>query len=74
MDAVENDEAVKATTSSDDLYLDSYERYAGMSSMELVCFSPYSMSCDVGVLIWHTENRPDTSQLQKAVNSGRGLP
>lgn len=30
LEAVENDEAVKATTSTDELYLDSYERYAGM--------------------------------------------
>ena len=28
VDAIENDEHVKATTSTDDLYLDSYERYA----------------------------------------------
>ena len=46
--ALENDESIKATTSTDDLYLDSYERYA--------------------------ENRPNTSQVAKAVNSGRGLP
>ena len=31
VDAIEANESVKATTSSDDLYLDSYERYAGMS-------------------------------------------
>lgn len=29
VDAIENDESVKATTSTDELYLDSYERYAG---------------------------------------------
>ena len=29
MDAIENNVHVRATTSSDDLYLDSYERYAG---------------------------------------------
>ena len=46
--AVEADESVRATTSTDDLYRDSYERYA--------------------------ENRPDTSQLARAVNAGRGLP
>jgi glutathione S-transferase len=28
VDAIENNEHVKATTSSDDLYIDSYERYA----------------------------------------------
>ncbi|KAI9722281.1 MAG: hypothetical protein M1812_001753 [Candelaria pacifica] len=30
VDAIENDEAVKSTTSTDDLYFESYERYAGM--------------------------------------------
>jgi glutathione S-transferase len=29
VDAIEGNEAVKSTTSTDDLYLDSYERYAG---------------------------------------------
>ena len=29
LEAVENDEAVRATTSEEELYLDSYERYAG---------------------------------------------
>ncbi|KAF1831852.1 hypothetical protein BDW02DRAFT_605319 [Decorospora gaudefroyi] len=48
IDAIEADRSVKMTTSTDDLYLDSYERYA--------------------------ENRPGTSQLADAVNSGRGLP
>lgn len=48
LDAVESNEHVKATTSSEELYIDSYERYA--------------------------ENRPGTSQLADAVNSGQGLP
>ncbi|RAH86907.1 glutathione S-transferase [Aspergillus japonicus CBS 114.51] len=48
VDAIEKDPHVAATTSDDDLYLDSYERYA--------------------------ENRPNTSQLANAINSGRGLP
>lgn len=48
VDAIENAECVKATTSDDDLYVDSYERYA--------------------------ENRPDTSQVARAINQGRGLP
>ncbi|KAL1846534.1 hypothetical protein Plec18167_005352 [Paecilomyces lecythidis] len=48
VNAIESNEHVQATTSSDDLYLDSYERYA--------------------------ENRPNTSQLANAINSGRGLP
>jgi glutathione S-transferase len=47
-DAIDNERSVKMTTSTDELYLDSYERYA--------------------------ENRPGTSQLADAVNSGRGLP
>ncbi|KAH7095709.1 glutathione S-transferase [Paraphoma chrysanthemicola] len=46
--AVEEERSVRMTTSGDELYLDSYERYA--------------------------ENRPGTSQLADAVNSGRGLP
>jgi len=46
--AIEGNEFVKATTSTDELYLDSYERYA--------------------------ENRPNTSQVADAVNSGKGLP
>lgn len=48
MRALEECEPVMNTVSSDELYLDSYERYA--------------------------ENRPDTSQVAKAVNAGRGLP
>lgn len=48
VDAIEKNESVQATLSTDDLYLDSYQRYA--------------------------ENRPNTSQLANAVNSGRGLP
>ncbi|KAL4888305.1 hypothetical protein BDV59DRAFT_206229 [Aspergillus ambiguus] len=46
--AIETNEHVKATTSTDELYLDSYERYA--------------------------QNRPNTSQVANAINSGRGLP
>ncbi|KAH9845530.1 glutathione S-transferase U7-like [Teratosphaeria destructans] len=46
--AIEGNEAVQKTTSDDQLYLDSYERYA--------------------------ENRPNTSEVQKAINSGTGLP
>ncbi|KAI0042811.1 glutathione S-transferase [Auriscalpium vulgare] len=40
--------AFKATTSTEDLYVDSYERYA--------------------------YNRPNTSQVANAINTGRGLP
>ncbi|CAD0096965.1 unnamed protein product [Aureobasidium vineae] len=48
VEAIEQNHAVRATTSTDELYHSSYERYA--------------------------ENRPNTSQVQQAVNSGRGLP
>ncbi|KAL2866520.1 glutathione S-transferase family protein [Aspergillus lucknowensis] len=53
VDAIEGNEEVKRTTSTDDLYLDSYERYAANN---------------------HPENRPNTSQLANAINSGRSLP
>ena len=46
--AVEESGPVRRTTSGDELYLDSYERYA--------------------------ENRPNTSQVREAINSGGGLP
>ncbi|KAJ5305083.1 uncharacterized protein N7443_004743 [Penicillium atrosanguineum] len=48
VNALETNEHVRATTSTDELYLDSYERYA--------------------------ENRPNTSQVANAINSGHGLP
>ncbi|KAE8146065.1 hypothetical protein BDV25DRAFT_133244 [Aspergillus avenaceus] len=48
VNAIETNEHIKATTSDEELYLDSYERYA--------------------------QNRPNTSQLANAINSGRGLP
>ncbi|KAL1306956.1 hypothetical protein AAFC00_005593 [Neodothiora populina] len=48
VESIEKHPAVAATTSTDELYLDSYERYA--------------------------ENRPNTSEVAKAINSGRGLP
>lgn len=47
-EAILGHEAVRATTSTDDLYLDSYKRYA--------------------------ENRPNTSQVANAINSGKSLP
>ncbi|KAL4881971.1 hypothetical protein BJY04DRAFT_207165 [Aspergillus karnatakaensis] len=53
VDAIEGNEQIAATTSTDELYLDSYERYAANA---------------------RTENRPNTSQLANAINSGRGLP
>lgn len=48
VEALEDEPSIRATTSGDELYVESYERYA--------------------------ENRPDTSQVAKAVNEGRGLP
>ena len=48
VEAIEGSESVRATTSDEQLYLDSYERYA--------------------------ENRPNTSQVREAINSGKGLP
>lgn len=48
VDAIESNDAVQRTTSEDQMYLDSYARYA--------------------------QNRPGTSQVADAVNSGRGLP
>ncbi|OGM49110.1 glutathione transferase [Aspergillus bombycis] len=48
VNAIEVNEHVKATTSDDELYFDSYERYA--------------------------QNRPNTSLLANAINSGRSLP
>ncbi|KAK1149428.1 hypothetical protein N8T08_006651 [Aspergillus melleus] len=48
VNAIEDNEHIKATVSTNELYLDSYERYA--------------------------QNRPNTSQLANAINSGRGLP
>lgn len=38
VNAIENDAHVQATTSTDDLYLDSYERYAGK------CLHPWTSS------------------------------
>jgi len=48
LDRLFNHPAFKATCSTEELYLDSYERYA--------------------------YNRPNTSQVANAINSGRGLP
>lgn len=67
VDAIENNPDVKATTSTDDLYLDSYERYAGEQKL---CLGNYARI----LLIHEAENRPDTSQVANAVNEGRGLP
>jgi glutathione S-transferase len=66
--AIEDNEFVRATTSTDELYLDSYERYAGEFTriQEALCVLELA---DVKI-----ENRPNTSQVADAVNSGRGLP
>lgn len=66
VNAMENDEHVLATTSSEDLYLDSYERYAGKFGL-----SPID---GLDFLTFVIENRPNTSQLAAAINAGRGLP
>lgn len=64
VDAIENDPHVAGTTSDDGLYLDSYERYAGK----------YSYPVQADEALTPLENRPNTSQLANAINSGRGLP
>ncbi|KAL8715286.1 MAG: hypothetical protein Q9220_001244 [cf. Caloplaca sp. 1 TL-2023] len=70
VDAVEGNAHVRATTSTDELYLDSYERYAGMLFlMMLLVVEDGELTC-----VWGPENRPDTSQVANAVNEGRGLP
>lgn len=72
LDAVEEHEAIRATTSGDDLYLDSYERYAGkfIESNRL----GESMLEDMFANEVDVENRPNTSQLANAVNLGKELP
>ena len=66
MNAIETNQHVQATTSTDELYHDSYERYA-----REYCMSSFSMA----LLTLHvTENRPNTSQVANAINAGRGLP
>lgn len=65
--ALETNEHVRATTSTDELYLDSYERYAGEYLTEPI-------PGRTALTICLTENRPNTSQVANAINSGRGLP
>lgn len=65
--AIEAHEAVKNTTSDDGLYLDSYERYAGGS---FGWRDGLHSEVDADLL----DNRPNTSQVADAINSGRGLP
>lgn len=67
VNAIETNEHVRATTSTDELYLDSYERYAG--ECPLINPTPGRTA-----LTRVTENRPNTSQVANAINSGRGLP
>ncbi|KAJ5544860.1 hypothetical protein N7461_007164 [Penicillium sp. DV-2018c] len=66
INAIEADQNVQATTSTDELYLDSYERYAGA----------YPVAFLSVVLLTHhvAENRPNTSQVANAINAGRSLP
>ena len=67
VDAIEADPAVKATTSDDQLYLDSYERYAG----EFAEMFGFDIQTDTDNF---AENRPNTSEVQRAINGGKGLP
>lgn len=59
-----NHPAFKVTCSTDDLYIDSYERYVG-----LLAFSAISHWW-----VRYAENRPNTSQVANAINSGKALP
>lgn len=65
--AIEDNEHVVATTSSDELYLESYQRYSGESS---ISSKNKALLNELTIV----ENRPNTSQLANAINSGRGLP
>lgn len=65
VNAIDSNERVRATTSTDELYLDSYERYARK------CFRSIELPGADWIL---AENRPNTSQVANAINSGRGLP
>ena len=58
--------AFKSTCSTDELYLDSYERRARSRSSVFVHLAhlPYR----------YAFNRPNTSQVANAINSGKGLP
>lgn len=65
--AIEDNEHVVATTSSDELYLESYQRYSGESAVN-------SKTMVLLNELTSIENRPNTSQLANAINSGRCLP
>lgn len=67
MNAIETNQHVQATTSTDELYHDSYERYAREYCMSF--FFPMAL-----LTLHVTENRPNTSQVANAINAGRGLP
>ena len=64
-DAVLSHPTVKATTSNDDLYLDSYERLVVL----LCAIIPGKYG-----FARYAKNLPSTSQVANAINSGRGLP
>lgn len=68
--AIEENKHVMATTSSDELYLESYERYSGKFDSTSILGVLKSCLFDPTLL----ENRPNTSQLANAINSGKGLP
>lgn len=67
INAFETNQHVQATTSTDELYHDSYERYAREYCMSFF-FSMAPLTLHVA------ENRPNTSQVANAINAGRGLP
>ncbi|KAK1225313.1 hypothetical protein PQX77_011731 [Marasmius sp. AFHP31] len=63
--------AFKSTCSTEELYLDSYERYGGASRRHLL----YVVTKDLMIFRRrYAFNRPNTSQVANAINSGRGLP
>jgi len=59
--------AFKRTCSTEELYLDSYERYGDASHR-------MSSLMTSSTVHRYAFNRPNTSQVANAINSGRGLP
>ncbi|KAL0958208.1 hypothetical protein HGRIS_000370 [Hohenbuehelia grisea] len=65
LDRLVSHPAFKATCSTEDLYLDSYERPVINLRSRV-----YESLCECR----YAHNRPNTSQVANAINSGRGLP
>ena len=61
-----NHPSFKATCSTEELYIDSYERYAQQSVRQMIRLLPLNNR--------YAYNRPNTSQVAEAINTGRGLP